>query len=325
MKPLILGIESSCDDTAVAIIHGKTVLSNIVCNQKIHEKYGGVVPELASRAHQKNIIPTIDQAIKSSNIKLNELNAIAFTKNPGLTGSLMVGESFAKSLALALKIPIIEVNHIEAHILSHFIKHPNHKTPQFPFICLTISGGHTQITIVQDYFIIKILGETLDDAVGETIDKIGRMLGLKYPSGKIIDELSKKGDPMKFKFTTPKVSSLSFSFSGIKTSFLFFLKRNIEKNSNFIRDNLEDICASIQHHIVNILINKIHICIKKTGINRIALSGGVSSNSYLRNKIIFFCKKYNYECFLLDLQFTTDNGAMIALVGTIKYLNFNNI
>lgn len=319
MEPIILGIESSCDETSASILQGNRVISNIITNQVIHIQYGGTVPELASRIHQCNIIPVIDQAVKKSGKLLKDLNAIAFTKGPGLFGSLIIGVSFAKSLSLSLNIPLIEVNHIQAHILCHFIYHENHKIPKFPFLCLTVSGGHTQLVLVKDYFNMKILGETLDDAAGEAFDKIGRFLGLDYPSGVIIDRLAKKGNSTKYKFSIPKLKNFSFSFSGIKTSVLYFLKKELEKDSSFVKKNLYDLCASIQFTIIKVLMEKIHQCIQATGIKRIALSGGVSANSYLRNKIISYAKKNNYEYFIPDIEFTTDNAAMIALVGFLKY------
>lgn len=319
MKPLVLGIESSCDDTSASILQGRKIFSNIISNQNVHIKYGGVVPELASRAHQKNIVPVIDLAIKKSGILLNDLDAIAFTKGPGLLGSLLIGTSFAKSLSLALDIPLIEVHHMQAHILCHFIEHPNHKIPKFPFICLTVSGGHTQLVLVKDYFEMKIIGETLDDAAGEAFDKIGKLLGLNYPAGAIIDYLSKNGNPFKFKFSTPRVIDLSFSFSGIKTSVLYFLQKELNKNSSFVKENLYDLCASVQYTIVKALMEKIHKCVEKTGIKNIAIAGGVSSNSYLRKELISYSKKNYCECFIPELEFATDNAAMVALVGVLKY------
>lgn len=318
-EPIILGIESSCDDTSAAIIHGKKVLSNIISNQFIHIKYGGVVPELASRAHQKNIIPVIDEAIKKSKISLKDLYAVAFTKTPGLIGSLLIGESFAKSISLSLNIPFIEVNHIHAHILCHFIEDFNHTPPNFPFICLTVSGGHTQIVEVQDFFKIKIVGETLDDSAGEAFDKIGKLLGLNYPAGKNIDKLAKIGNINRFKFPFPQTPKFSLSFSGIKTAFLYFIKKELNKNPSFIKENINDLCASIQYTIIQILIRKINKYVKKSGIKNIAISGGVSANSYLRKEFIKYAKNNNCHVFLPNLEYTTDNGAMIALVGSIKY------
>lgn len=318
--PIILGIESSCDDTSASIIYGKKILSNIIYNQEIHIKYGGVVPELASRQHQKNIVCVIDQAITKANISLKDLYGIAFTKKPGLIGSLLVGESFAKSMSLVLNIPLIEVNHIEAHILCHFIEDKKQIPPPFPFICLTVSGGHTQIVEVQDFFKIKVIGETLDDAAGEAFDKIGKLLGLNYPAGKYIDELSKIGNVNKFIFPIPKTSNFSFSFSGIKTAFLYFIKKELKKDKNFIKNNLHDLCASIQHTIIQTLINKIHKYIIKSGIKNIAISGGVSANSYLRNELIKYSINNNCYLFLPKIEFTTDNAAMIALIGSLKYI-----
>lgn len=324
MKPFILGIESSCDETSASIIHGRKILSNVISHQKIHNKYGGVVPELASREHQKNIIPITDQALKNSGVKLNDLHAIAFTKEPGLASSLLVGESFSKSLSLACNIPLIEVNHIHAHVLCLFIEHSNHKKfPKFPFISLTVSGGHTQIILVRDYFNLEIIGTTIDDAAGEAFDKIGKMLGLSYPAGPLIDKLALSGNPKKYKFPFPKMEKFLFSFSGIKTSVLYFLHKKLKENPLFIKENIYDLCASIQYTIIEILINKIKLCLKETGIKNIALGGGVSANSYLRNRIKEYCNKNNYNIFIPDLEFTTDNAAMIALIGSLKYLKYH--
>ena len=281
----ILGIESSCDDTSAAVICNGRVLSNIVANQEIHAKYGGVVPELASRAHQQHIVPVVQQAIEQAGITKEDLHAISFTRGPGLMGSLLVGTSFAKSLALGLDIPLIDVNHMQAHILAHFIKEENTEMPPFPFVCLTISGGHTQIVKVTDYFTFEVLGETIDDAVGEAFDKSAKILGLPYPGGPLVDKYAQLGNPKKFSFTKPKVGDLNFSFSGLKTAILYFIQRNLKENPKFIEENLHDICASIQHTIVEILMEKLKNTVKKTGIKHIAIAGGVSANSEIRKRL----------------------------------------
>jgi len=313
----ILAIESSCDDTAVSIIKNKKVLSNIVAGQKVHELYGGVVPELASRAHQANIVPVLDVALKTANVRLSDLNAIAFTQNPGLIGSLMVGCSFAKSLAQSLNIPLIGVNHMQAHVLAHFIDEP---IPTFPFLCLTVSGGHTQIAVFTNYFESKIIGKTIDDAAGEAFDKAAKMLNLPYPGGPLIDEYAKKGQVV-YQFAKPNIPDLDFSFSGLKTSFLYFLKKEIIKNQNFITENRDNLCASIQHSIVSHLIKKLLLSSKQTGIKNIALAGGVSANSYLRNEIKNQGKKLGWNTFVPAFEYCTDNAAMIAITAHYKYLN----
>ena len=281
----ILGIESSCDDTSASVICDAKVLSNIVANQEVHSKYGGVVPELASRAHQQNIVPVVQQALEQAKITKEQLSAIAFTKGPGLMGSLLVGTSFAKSLALGLQIPLIDVNHMQAHILAHFITDKESKIPTFPFICLTISGGHTQIVKVSDHFKMEILGETIDDAVGEAFDKSAKILGLQYPGGPLIDKYAKLGNPKAYKFTKPKVGDLDFSFSGLKTGILYFVQKQVRINPNFIEENLNDICASIQYTIVEILMDKLKNAVKETGIKQVAIAGGVSANSEIRSRL----------------------------------------
>lgn len=316
----ILGIESSCDDTAASIILNGKILSNVVASQKIHKSYGGVVPELASRAHQQNIVPVVHEAIKEAGIKKEQLNAIAFTRGPGLMGSLLVGTSFAKSLSLGLSIPLIEVNHMQAHILAHFIDEPDFKKPRFPFLAMTISGGHTQIVKVNDYFDMEILGETIDDAVGEAFDKSGKILGLGYPAGPEIDKRAKLGNPKAFKFTKPKVDGLNFSFSGLKTAILYFIQNNTKENPNFITENLNDICASIQYTIIGILIDKLKIASKQTGIKQIAIGGGVSANSGIREALKNGEQKFGWETYIPKFEFTTDNAAMIAIVGYLKFL-----
>lgn len=327
-KPVyILGIESSCDDTSASIICNAKVISNIVANQEIHSKYGGVVPELASRAHQQNIVPVVQQAIEQANITKEDLSAIAFTRGPGLMGSLLVGTSFAKSLALGLKVPLIDVNHMQAHILSHFIDDATSKIPPFPFICLTISGGHTQIVKVTDYFKMEVLGETIDDAVGEAFDKSAKILGLKYPGGPLIDKHAKLGNPKAFPFTKPKVGDLDFSFSGLKTGVLYFIQKQVKINPKFIEENLNDICASIQYTIIEILMDKLKNAAKKTGIKHIAIAGGVSANSEIRNRLQLAEKHFGWTTYIPKFEYTTDNAAMIAITGYLKYLknDYSNV
>ena len=315
----ILGIESSCDDTSAAVICNGRVLSNIVANQEIHAKYGGVVPELASRAHQQHIVPVVQQAIEQAGITKENLHAISFTRGPGLMGSLLVGTSFAKSLALGLDIPLIDVNHMQAHILAHFIKEENTEMPPFPFVCLTISGGHTQIVKVSDYFTFEVLGETIDDAVGEAFDKSAKILGLPYPGGPLVDKYAQLGNPKKFSFTKPKVGDLDFSFSGLKTGILYFIQRNLKENPKFIEENLHDICASIQHTIVEILMEKLKNTVKKTGIKHIAIAGGVSANSEIRKRLQLAQKHWGWTTYIPKFEYTTDNAAMIAITGYLKY------
>lgn len=315
----ILGIESSCDDTAAAVLCDGKVLSNVIANQAIHEAYGGVVPELASRAHQQNIVPVVQQAIAKANIDKNQLKAVAFTQGPGLMGSLLVGASFAKSLALSLNIPLIGVNHMQAHLLAHFINDPKQNVPSFPFIGVTISGGHTQIVKVSDYFKMEIIGETLDDAIGEAFDKSGKMLGLPYPAGPIIDKKAQSGDGSAFSFSKPKVANLDFSFSGLKTGVLYFLQKQIKKNPEFVSQNINNLCASIQQTIVEILMDKIHLAVKQTGINEIAIGGGVSANSGIRKALLQAKDQYGWKVHLPKFEYTTDNAAMIAIVGDLLY------
>jgi N6-L-threonylcarbamoyladenine synthase len=316
----ILGIESSCDDTAASIILNGKLLSNVVATQKIHEEYGGVVPELASRAHQQNIVPVVAQALKKANITKEQLSAVAFTRGPGLMGSLLVGTSFAKSLAYGLKIPLIDVNHMQAHILAHFIEEDDYKKPPFPFLAMTISGGHTQIVKVSNYFEMDVIGETIDDAVGEAFDKSGKILGLGYPAGPEIDKRAQLGNPKAFTFTKPKVAGLNFSFSGLKTAILYFLQREVKNNPNFIKENLNDICASIQYTIIGILIDKLKLATKQTGINHIAIGGGVSANSGIRQALKDGEQKFGWTTYVPKFEYTTDNAAMIAIVGYLKYL-----
>ncbi len=315
----ILGIESSCDDTSAAVLCNGKVLSNVVANQEIHTAYGGVVPELASRAHQQNIIPVVQQAIQKANIDKNQLKAIAFTQGPGLMGSLLVGTSFAKSFAIGLNVPLIAVNHMQAHILAHFIDEENHPKPPFPFLCLTISGGHTQIVKITDYFSMEILGATLDDAVGEAFDKSAKILGLPYPGGPLIDKYAQLGNPKAYQFTKPKVGKLAFSFSGLKTGILRFIQKGVAENSNFINENLNDICASIQYTIVEILMDKLKNAVKETGIKHIAIAGGVSANSEIRKVLKQAEKKYGWTTYIPKFEYTTDNAAMIAIAGYLSY------
>lgn len=316
----ILAIESSCDDTAVAILQNDKVLSNVVANQLIHNQYGGVVPELASRAHQQNIVPVIDAAIKKANINKSQISAIAFTQGPGLMGSLLVGSSFAKSLALALNIPLIAVNHMQAHILAHFIDEEDYDKPSFPFLALTISGGHTQIVKVNDFFDMQIIGETTDDAVGEAFDKSAKIVGLPYPGGPLVDKYAQLGNGKAYTFTKPKVPGLDFSFSGLKTAILYFIQKKVSENSNFIEENLNDICASIQHTIIEILMDKLKLAVKETGITQIAIGGGVSANSGIRKTLKEAEKKYGWKTYIPKFEYTTDNAAMIGIVGYNKFL-----
>ena len=317
----ILGIESSCDDTSASVIYNGKVLSNVIANQEVHSKYGGVVPELASRAHQQNIVPVVQQALAQANITKEQLSAIAFTRGPGLMGSLLVGTSFAKSLALGLQIPLIDINHMHAHILAHFIEEENCKIPPFPFICLTISGGHTQIVKITNHFEMEILGETIDDAVGEAYDKSAKILGLPYPGGPLVDKYAQLGNPKAFLFTKPKVGDLEFSFSGLKTQILYFIQKNTKENPNFIEENLHDICASIQYTIVEILVGKLKNAVKKTGIKHIAIAGGVSANSEIRKRLQLAEKNWGWTTYIPKFEYTTDNAAMIAITGYLKYLN----
>ncbi len=320
---IILGIESSCDETSAAVTKNTVVLSNLIANQKIHELYGGVVPELASRAHQKNIVPVVDEALKQAGIKKEELDAIAFTRGPGLIGSLLVGSSFAKAMALALNIPLIEVNHMHAHVLAHFVSaNPKSeiRNPKFPFLCLTVSGGHTQIVLAKDYLQMEIIGETIDDAAGEAFDKAAKILGLPYPGGPLIDKYAQLGNPHAFKFAEPKAERLNFSFSGLKTSILYFIRDNEKANINFIQENLNNLCASIQKTIIDILMKKLISASKQTGIKEICIAGGVSANSGLRNEIILTGKQLGWNTYIPAFEYCTDNAAMIAVAGYFKYL-----
>ena len=318
-----LAIESSCDDTSAAVLCNDKVLSNIVAGQKVHEKYGGVVPELASRAHQQNIVPVVEMAIKKAGITKDKLNCIAFTQGPGLMGSLLVGGSFAKSLSLGLGIPLVAINHMKAHILAHFIDEEGYGKPNFPFIALTISGGHTQIVKVSSFFEMKIIGETTDDAVGEAFDKSAKILGLPYPGGPLVDKYAQLGNPKAFTFTKPKVQGLDFSFSGLKTQILYFIQKKTAENENFITENLNDICASIQHTIIEILMEKLKLAVTETGITRITIGGGVSANSGIRNTLKEAESKYGWQTFIPKFEYTTDNAAMIGIVGYYNFLEEN--
>ncbi|GGE20069.1 tRNA (adenosine(37)-N6)-threonylcarbamoyltransferase complex transferase subunit TsaD [Psychroflexus salis] len=315
----ILGIESSCDDTSAAVLHHRLPLSNVIATQKVHEAYGGVVPELASRAHQKNIVPVVYQALAEAGITAKELSAIAYTQGPGLMGSLLVGASFAKSFAMALNIPLIEVNHMQAHLLAHFIEDDAQKSPTFPFLGITISGGHTQIVKVDSAFKMDVIGETLDDAIGEAFDKCGKMMKLDYPAGPIIDKLAAKGNPTAFRFSKPKVEGLNFSFSGLKTAVLYFLQRETQKNPNFIEEHIKDICASFQYTAVSILMDKINAAIAQTGIKNIAIGGGVSANSAIRKALLEADAKNQLIAYIPKFEYCTDNAAMIAIVGYYKF------
>ncbi|HPE40395.1 MAG TPA: tRNA (adenosine(37)-N6)-threonylcarbamoyltransferase complex transferase subunit TsaD [Bacteroidales bacterium] len=322
MSTYILGIESSCDDTSAAVIEDTTILSNVIAGQKVHAEFGGVVPELASRAHQQNIIPVVDTALKRAKINKKQISAIAYTNGPGLLGSLLVGSSFAKALSLSLDIPIIIVDHLQAHVLANFLDFPNEAKvkPEFPFLCLTVSGGHTQILEVRDYFDMKIIGKTIDDAAGEAFDKAAKILGLPYPGGPVIDTLSQDGDPHKFKFAPARLPDLDFSFSGLKTSFLYFLRDQLKENPNFIDENINDLAASIQYAIVKSLTDKMELALQQTSFTNFALSGGVAANSALRNAMVQLSEKYHKKVCIPPLSLTTDNAAMIAICGYFKYL-----
>ena len=319
---IILGIESSCDDTAAAVIRDGKLLANIVANQHIHKAYGGVVPELASRAHQQNIIPVVDQAIKLAGIRKEDISAIAFTRGPGLMGSLLVGTSFSKAFAMGLNIPLIEVNHMQGHVLAHFIDTPEDspKHPAFPFLCLTVSGGHTQIVVVKDHFNMQVIGETIDDAAGEAFDKAAKIMGLPYPGGPLIDKHAKSGNPKAFKFTKPQIPELNFSFSGLKTGFMNFINNGLAKDPEFVEKHRDDICASIQSTIISILMDKLKKASAQTGIKQIAIAGGVSANSGLRNTLMELQKELDWEVFIPKFEYCTDNAAMIAITGYYKFL-----
>ena len=321
MDITILGIESSCDDTSAAILRGRTLLSNVIASQEVHRKYGGVIPELASRAHQQNIIPVVDTAIREAGITAKQIDGIAFTRGPGLLGSLMVGVSFAKGLAQALNIPMMDINHLQGHISSHFIDLPDRQLPHpaFPFLCLLVSGGHSQIVRVDDYRKMEIVGTTIDDAAGEAFDKCAKVMGLPYPGGPVIDRYAKQGDPQRFRFARPSVDGFDYSFSGLKTSFLYFLRDQMAENPDFITQNTADLCASLQATIIDILLNKLVKASKHFGIRDIAIAGGVSANSGLRTAITEEGERRGWRTFLPEMKFTTDNAAMIAIAGLFKY------
>lgn len=345
MSITILGIESSCDDTSAAVVRDGYLLSNRIANQDVHIKFGGVVPELASRAHQQNIIPVVDLAMREAGVQPNEISAVAFTQGPGLMGSLLVGASFAKGFTVARKIPLIAVNHLQGHVLALFVQHPTdnkqpmiHHTPDcetyshnqqlitdnlqpsFPFLCLLVSGGHTQILIVRDYLDMEIIGKTIDDAAGEAFDKCGKVIGLPYPAGPVIDKLARDGDPLAFTFSRPRISGLNYSFSGLKTSFLYFLRDKLKEDPEFIRKNLNSLCASLQYTIVEILLNKLRQASKQTGIREIGLAGGVSANSALKSVMRAEAVKHRWNVYIPELAYTMDNAAMIAITGYYKYL-----
>ncbi len=323
MSVIILAIESSCDDTSAAVVRDGYVLSNLIAGQEIHRSYGGVVPELASRAHQVNIVPVIDQAIKKAGILKEEISAVAFTRGPGLLGSLLVGTSFAKGFALARHIPLIEVNHLQAHVLAHFIleKGKEDQTPSFPFLSLLVSGGHTQLIVVKSYFEMEVIGNTIDDAAGEAFDKCGKVMGLSYPAGPVIDDLAAYGNKNAYRFSKPVVKDLDFSFSGLKTNFLYFLRDRIREDPEFIIKNKPDICASLQHTIISILVSKLIKASVQTGITEVGIAGGVSANSGLRDAIRFEAARRHWKLYLPPLNYTTDNAAMIGITGYYKYLS----
>jgi N6-L-threonylcarbamoyladenine synthase len=317
MRPVILAIESSCDETSASVIRNGKVLNNIIASQAVHQKYGGVVPELASRAHQQSIVMVVQEAMETAGIHPTDLDAVAFTRGPGLIGSLLVGVSFAKGLALSLDIPLIEVNHMEAHVLAHFIDDPK---PEFPFLCLTVSGGHTQIVKVSDYHLMQVIGQTQDDAVGEAFDKAAKIMDLPYPGGPLIDQYAKKGNPTAFKFPETSMPGLDFSFSGIKTAFLYFLRDAVKTNPAFIQENLLDICASLQQNLVSMLLKKLVQASKETAISNIAIAGGVSANSGLRSELLLQGKKNGWNIFIPKFEYCTDNAAMIAMAAHYKFL-----
>jgi N6-L-threonylcarbamoyladenine synthase len=321
MSEYILGIESSCDDTSAAVLSGTAIRSNVIASQSVHNSFGGVVPELASRAHQQNIIPVVDTALSRAGITKDQLSAIAFTRGPGLLGSLLVGTSFAKSLSYALGIPLIDINHMEAHVLAHLITDPNNPkpVPSFPFLCLTVSGGHTQIVRMDDYHKMTIIGRTIDDAAGEAFDKAAKILGLPYPGGPLVDKNAKDGNPEAFRFSKPNIPDLDYSFSGLKTSFLYTVRDHLREDPQFIEKSLADLCASIQKAIIDTLMKKLELAVKQTGIKDVAIAGGVSANSGLRNAMLQK-KNDGWNVFIPEFQFTTDNAAMIAVAGYFKYL-----
>ena len=322
MSAVILGIESSCDDTSAAVVRGEYLLSDIIANQEVHRDYGGVVPELASRAHQQNIVPVVDRAMNAAGVRREDIDAVAFTRGPGLLGSLLVGTSFAKGFSAALSIPMIQINHLQAHILVHFIRNAAHSRqhPSFPFLCLLVSGGHTQLVLVRDHLEMEILGQSIDDAAGEAFDKCAKLLGLPYPGGPHVDRLAAVGDPLKYTFNKPRIEGFNYSFSGLKTSFLYFLRDELKTNSGFIEENRADLAASFQKTIIDILMNKLYLAARETGVQQIALAGGVSANSGLRLELETVSAKQGWKIYIPELSYTTDNAAMIAITGYFKYL-----
>jgi len=322
MSTIILGIESSCDDTSAAVIKDGILLSNVIASQKVHEEYGGVVPELASRAHQQNIVPVVDTAIKRAGIDKRDISAIAFTRGPGLLGSLLVGTSFAKGLALGLNIPLVDVNHLHGHVLSHFVKRQESDTvPEFPYLCLLISGGNSQLIYVRSPYDMEVIGKTIDDASGEAFDKCAKVMGLPYPGGPHIDRLAAEGDASRFKFSKPHIQGLDYSFSGLKTSFLYTLRDNLKTDPDFVEKNKADLAASLQHTIIEILLDKLKKAVKLTGVSTVAIGGGVSANSGVRDTIAEYCRINSLNAFIPERAFTTDNAAMVAIAGYFKYLN----
>ena len=319
----ILAIESSCDDTSAAVLRGKVLLSNVTASQKVHEAYGGVVPELASRAHQQNVVPVVDQALKQAGITKEQLSAVAFTRGPGLMGSLLVGVSFAKGFARSLGIPMIDVNHLQGHVMAHFIKESNddNTAPPFPFICLLVSGGNSQIVKVNAYNDMEVLGQTIDDAAGEAIDKCSKVMGLGYPGGPVIDRLARQGNPKAYQFAKPNIPGLDYSFSGLKTSFLYSLQKWVKDDPDFVEHHKEDIAASLEHTIVDILMKKLRLAVKQTGIKHVAVAGGVSANNGLRNAFYDHAKRFGWNIYIPKFSYTTDNAAMIGVVGAYKYDN----
>ena len=317
----ILGIESSCDDTSAAVIHDGELLSNVIASQKVHENYGGVVPELASRAHQENIVPVVSEALRQAGITKEDLSAIAFTRGPGLLGSLLVGTSFAKGLAIALDIPLVDVNHLHAHVLSHFIKRtPEDEAPEFPFMCLLVSGGNSQIVLARSYSDMEIIGKTIDDAAGEAFDKCAKLMGLPYPGGPHIDRLAAEGDPGKFKFAKPRIPGFDYSFSGLKTSFLYTLRDALKEDPDFIEKNKADLASSLQSTIIEILMDKLEKALKEHPVKHLAIGGGVSANSGVRNAVKEFCERKGIKAWIPERAFTTDNAAMVAAAGYFKFL-----
>ncbi len=321
MDITILGIESSCDDTSASVIRNGVLLSNVIASQSVHESYGGVVPELASRAHQQNIVPVVHEALKRAGVDKSELSAVAFTRGPGLLGSLLVGTSFAKSFAQSLNIPLVDVNHLQAHVLAHFIQEPDVEPvqPKFPFLCLLVSGGNSQIILVKGYTDMEVIGQTIDDAAGEAFDKCAKVMGLPYPGGPFIDKLAKEGNPSAFQFNKPHIAGYDYSFSGLKTSFLYFLRDQIKINPDFIEENKADLCASLQKTIIDILMKKLEQAAKDLRVNQVAVAGGVSANSGLRNAFIDYGQRRKWQVFIPKFAFTTDNAAMVAITGYFKY------